>query len=149
MQGPSLNMPWTTEHGPILIWTWFWAGGSHLDLSEAGAVPDLAYSCLEYGPELQERAKAVAVFKPTSHPGAFIALHKMGIGKHNLRRFCGIRWSLQYRAYCPCTLMFVLASSVLLPASGKQGLQVIVLVFAANMALHYGEQKRNRGTLSR
>ncbi|HHT74197.1 MAG TPA: hypothetical protein GX008_10855 [Firmicutes bacterium] len=106
--------------------------------------------CLEYGPELQERAKAIRCFQANKSIREHIqlALHKMGDrGKHNLAALLWDQVELTVPRLLPLyTLMFVLA--LISPAAlllGKQGLQVIVLVFAANMALHYGEQKRNRG----
>ena len=106
------------------------------------------YSLPEYGPE-QGRAKAIRCFQANKCPGAHSAcLHKMGDrGKHNLAALLWDQVELTVPRLLPLyTLMFVLA--LISPAAlllGKQGLQVIVLVFAANMALHFGEQKRNRG----
>ena len=105
--------------------------------------------CLEYGPELQERAKAIRCFQANKSIREHIqlALHKMGDrGKHNLAALLWDQVELTVRAYCPVhSHVCAGPHQSCCPASGKARAARIVLVFAANMALHYGEQKRNRG----
>ncbi|MGI6149296.1 MAG: MutS-related protein [Limnochordia bacterium] len=105
---------------------------------------------LEHTGALQKRAAVIRLFQQDKaiREDVQLAFGKLGDkGKHHLAALLWTEMGLrQPRLRHLYTFMY--AAALVSPAAvllGRWGIQVILAVFFTNMAVHYSEQKRNRG----